>query len=239
MALFFAFTMPESTPPSLLSYLQAMLTPERVATFERVLAQRTRHLTVVVEDIYQPHNASAVLRSCDCFGVQDVHIVEYETEYNVNPGVALGSSKWITMHQYKPQEMEDPLVSCMETLKTKGYRVLATTPHTDDQLIGEIDLSQPTALVFGNEGRGISDRVHEMADGFVKIPMYGFTESFNISVSAALCLYELTERLRKTDLNWQLSEAEKEVLRLAWTRKSIKNVEKIEARYALEHPGGH
>jgi len=224
-------------PSTLLTYLQGFLTPERVANFESVLAKRTRHLTVVVEDIYQPHNASAVLRSCDCFGVQDVHIVEYEKEYNVNPGVALGASKWLTLHQYKPEHRTDPLDDCFSDLKSAGYQILATTPHTQDQLISELDITRPTALVFGNEGRGISDRVRKMADGFVKIPMYGFTESFNISVSAALCLYELTERMRKAGINWQLTQVEITALRLEWTRRSIKNVDQIEARF---HSGdGH
>lgn len=220
---------------ALLQHLSGFITENRKQTFEAVLANRTRYVSVVVEDIYQPHNASAVLRSCDCFGVQDVHILEYENEYTVNPGVALGASKWLDLEVYRD---EHPAATCFDKLREKGFRIMATTPHTDDMLIDEIPLDQPVALVFGNEGRGISDTVRALADGFVKIPMYGFTESFNISVSAALSLYAVTEKLRNTNINWQLSEAEKDELRLRWTRATIKNVEGIEARYREAHGSG-
>lgn len=224
---------------ALLEHLSGFMTPQRRATFEAVLALRTRHLTVVVEDIYQPHNASAVLRSCDCFGIQDVHIVEIETEYNVNPGVALGASKWLSLHKYSAELHPDPVVHCLDQLKSEGYSVLATTPHTEDLELSEIPIEQKTALVFGNEGRGISDTVKSMADGFVRIPMVGFTESFNISVSAALCLYDFTTRLRKSEVPWQLSDEEHFELLLEWTRASIKDADRIEALFWERHGASH
>jgi len=210
-------------------FLGQFVTEERLALFDEVLAQRTRHITVAIEDIYQPHNASAVLRSCDCFGIQDVHIIENRNKYNINPKVALGSGKWITMHKHN--ELENNSVACVNDLKKRGYKVLATTPHTDDIFLDDIDLTEPVALVFGNEKEGISDEVRSVADGFVRIPMYGFTESFNISVSAAVCLNVLANKIRKTDLDWGLSESEQLELKLKWLKKHLGSQEAYEKEF--------
>jgi len=210
-------------------FLGQFVTEERLALFDEVLAQRTRHITVAIEDIYQPHNASAVLRSCDCFGIQDVHIIENRNKYNINPKVALGSGKWITMHKHN--ELENNSVACVNDLKKRGYKVLATTPHTDDIFLDDIDINQPVALVFGNEKEGISDEVRSVADGFVRIPMYGFTESFNISVSAAVCLNVLANKIRKTDLDWGLSESEQLELKLKWLKKHLGSQEAYEKEF--------
>ena len=191
----------------LLSYLQEFITPNKKNKFEELILHRTRHLTIVLEDIYQPHNASAVLRSCDCFGIQDVHIIENMNKYEVNPDVALGSSKWLNLIKYN--EKENNTESCLKKLKSEGYRVIATTPHENDFIPETLPLGEKTALVFGTELAGLSQVAIDLADGFVRIPMYGFTESFNISVSAALLLFALTERMRKSDINWALTEAEK------------------------------
>ncbi len=213
----------------LIEHMAQFMSEHKQELFHEILAKRTRHLTVMIENVYQPHNASAVLRSCDCFGVQDVHIVENTNEYTVNPQVALGASKWLTIHKYN--QKENNTVDCIQALKKQGYKVLATTPHTDDCMLSDVDVAQKTALMFGTEGDGLSDVALEHADGFVRIPMYGFTESFNISVSAALCLYDFTERLRKTDLDWSLSEAEKQTLYLDWTKKVVKKSDLIEAEF--------
>ncbi len=204
-----------------IEHLIPFATDERLVRFNEIIANRMRHLTVVVEDVYQAHNTSAVLRSCDCFGVQDVHIIENKNEFSVNPDIALGSSKWLNVHRYN--EKDNNTLSCLRSLKEKGYQIAATTPHTDDVMLSELDLSRPTALVFGTEKEGISDLVRQEADSFVRIPMYGFTESYNISVSAALCLYECTERIRKEGLNWVLSANEKNEILLTWLMNSIKS----------------
>ncbi len=188
-----------------------------------VLGQRTRHLTVVLEDIYQPHNASAVLRSCDCFGVQDVHIIENLNTYEINPDVVMGASKWLNLYKYNNESFNTP--SCFEMLKEKGYKIIATSPHKHDCLPEELPLDQKTALVFGNEHKGLTHEARQMADGFVRIPMTGFTESLNISVSVAIFLYELTPRIRKNVKNWQLSEEEQTDILFEWITKSIKNAD--------------
>lgn len=213
----------------LLNHLMQFVTESRKARFDAVIKYRTRYLTIVLEDIFQPHNASAVLRSCDCFGIQDVHIIENSNKYEVNPDVALGSSKWLTLLKYNQDNNNTR--NCLETLRANGYRIVATTPHEDGCTIDELPLGQKTALVFGTELEGLTPLALEMSDAFVKIPMYGFTESFNISVSAALSLYHLTEKLRKSSIRWQLSEDEELDIRLLWVRQSVKNSEMIEKRF--------
>ncbi len=194
------------------SYLASFFTPHRRELFPRVLMNRTRHLTVALEDVYDPHNASACLRSCDCFGVQDVHIVEQTNEYLVNEEVALGSSKWLTLHRYQDS------ATCLKTLKARGYTIVATSPHEPDCELETYDISQPTVLVFGNEKDGISDAAKENADHLMRIPMHGFTESFNISVAVAISLHHLVWRIRQLGLTWQLSHTEREELLTIWTR---------------------
>jgi tRNA (guanosine-2'-O-)-methyltransferase len=214
------------TDPEIVAYflkhLKEIILPERWQRFEQILDQRTRHLTVVLEDIYQPHNASAVLRTCECMGVQDLHVIENENEYNVNPDIVVGSSKWITIKKYNKKKKNNTLI-CFRKLKEQGYRIVATSPHKDDCLIHELPIDQKTALVFGNEGKGLSDVAMKNADAFVRIPMFGFTESFNISVSAALCMYELLPRIRQSDLSWRLSDNERDILMVDFAMKSIRN----------------
>ncbi len=213
----------------LLSYLSGFLTEHRQSLFKQVIENRTRHIAVVLEDIYQPQNASAVLRTCDCFGIQNVHIIENVNEYKINPNVALGSSKWLTLKKYN--DTADNTMACFEQLKSQGYKIIATTPHKDDVPVDDLPIDGKTALVFGQELRGLSDNAMLLADGFVKIPMYGFTESFNISVSAAIILKVLTNRLRAGTISWHLSEKEKNDILLQWTRNSIKRVELIEKEF--------
>jgi len=213
----------------LINHLSQFISENRRAKFDEVVKYRTRYVTVVLEDIYQPHNASAVLRSCDCFGVQDIHIIENKNAYTVNPDVALGSPKWLNLHKYKKEE--NNTLNCIKQLKEKGYKIVATTPHKDDYTIETLPINQPLALVFGTELTGISDTVREHADEFVKIPMFGFTESFNISVSAALCLNTIISRLHKSEFNWQLTAQAKEELILTWLRNTINKVELIEKEY--------
>ncbi len=195
--------------------------------FESIILDRTRHVTVVLENLFQPHNAAAVLRSCDCFGVQDVHVIENSNKYKPNKDIDMGSSKWLNIHKYN--EKEENTVDCLNQLKAKGYQIVATTPHTNDCLIDELPLDKPVALLFGTELNGLTETALDHSDAFVKLPMYGFTESYNISVSVALALFNLTERLRKTPgINWQLSEAEKIEIRLYWIKKVVSRSKKVE-----------
>lgn len=197
--------------------------------FDRLAPLRTRHISVVLEDIYQSHNASAVLRSCDCFGVQDVHVIEKNNPFNPAGDVAVGSSKWVDYYRY-----QDTAEAYAE-LRRRGYRIVATLPHENDQMIGDLDISRPTALVFGTELTGLSQEAIDGADAYVKIPMYGFTESFNISVCAALSLFSLTERMRaSTDIDWRLTDDAMLDLKLHWTTQVIRDGEKVLEKLMLD-----
>jgi len=214
---------------ALIDYLSQFISENRRKTFDEVIRFRTRHITVALEDIYQPHNASAVLRSCDCFGIQDVHVIENKNTYKVNPEVALGSSKWINIHKYNQEE--NNTLACIKTLKSNGYKIVATTPHEKGCDIGELSVDNKLCLFFGTELKGISDIVLDNADSFVRIPMFGFTESFNISVSAALCLHTLVDKLHKSGAQWQLSEQEKEQITLEWIRNTVSRPELLEQEF--------
>ncbi len=206
----------------LIEYLSQFVTENKNNLFQKNIKWRTHYLTVVLEDIYQPHNASAVLRTCDCFGIQDVHIIENQNEYTVNPDVALGSNQWLTLNKYNSED--NNTVSSINKLKKEGYRIIATTPHINDTNLNDFDLSKgKAAFCFGTEQRGLSESLLDMADEFVKIPMYGFTESFNISVSAAIILSNLTSKLHNSEIKWQLSEKEKNDTLISWYRNTIKD----------------
>lgn len=208
-----------------LEYLEGFLTDNRKENFLKVLKNRTNHFTVVVEDVFQMHNASAVMRSCEVFGVQNMNVIEQRFGKRIDKQIAMGAQKWVDITPF------DSVSNCIDTLKSKGYQIIATTPHTDDCNLEDFDFSKPSALCFGTEKEGLSEEIMQKADGFLKIPMVGFTESLNISVSAAIILQNLTNRLRNSDIPWQLSEAQILEKRLDWARKSIKDIKRIEARY--------
>lgn len=215
----------------LIEHLASYLTPNRQALFNSVLKQRTRYLTVVLEDIFQPQNASAVLRTCDCFGIQDVHIIENRNDFEVDREVAMGASKWLSLKKYN--QLEQNSLEAIRQLKASGYRIVATSPHINDQELHNFDMNKgKAALVFGSELPGISEIIKNEADEFLKIPMYGFTESFNISVSAAIILHHLTLKMKQdAGIEWTLTNEEQQEIKLEWIRRSIKRYELIEQRF--------
>ena len=214
----------------LIEYFKTFMTGHRMEKMEKVLAMRTKYLTVVLENIYQPHNASAVLRSCDGFGIQNVHIIENSNVYRENPGVSLGTSQWLTLNKYRNNSQNS--LNAINALKKDGYRIVATTPHRNDKNLEDFDLTKgKIALFFGTEMHGLSDIVLENADEYMKIPMYGFVESFNISVSCALSLHNLSHRLRQSDIKWELTNEEKEEVLLEWMRNTVKNAASLEEEF--------
>jgi tRNA (guanosine-2'-O-)-methyltransferase len=214
----------------LLLYLEQFVTERRLQLINRIVAQRTRYITVVLEDVFQSHNASAVLRSCDCFGIQDVHIIENRNTYKVNPDVALGSYKWLTLIKYNKEG--NNTLTALDKLKKQGYRIIATTPHTNGCALEDFDLHKgKTAMIFGTELGGLTDSATNLADEFLTIPMVGFTESLNISVTVAIVLHHLTGRLRKSDIPWKLSGAETLQVKLQWLKNSISRSDSIEKSF--------
>ena len=209
--------------------LEEVITPERIQKMRLVLKSRTRYITIVLEDIFQPHNASAVLRSCDCFGLLDVHIIENRNTYQVNPDVALGASRWLNLYKY--HNKEENTTACLKKLKEQGYRLVAASPHKEDCPLEKLPLDQKTALIFGKEKEGLSTIAVEKADAFVHIPMVGFTESLNISVSVAVCLYSLTMKMRGTKMQWQLGADEKQDTLICWMEQCIRKPEQFRKAY--------
>lgn len=221
-----------TTRKKLLSHLMNFITENKKSLFDHVLQYRTRHITVVLEDIYQSQNASAVLRTCDLTGIQDVHIIENNYEYSVNPDVALGSSKWLNLFKYN-RESENT-IDAYKKLRSKGYRIVATTPHKNEHSLESIPIDKKIALVLGTELTGLSEPAIENADEYLRIPMYGFTESYNISVSAALILFTLTERLRSSNISWKLTPEEVVNIKLEWAKRTIDRSDVI-IRHFLKH----
>lgn len=225
--------MSASPAADLTRFLADFVSAKRRQRVEQVLAERSRYLTVVLEDIYQAHNASAVLRSCECFGVQDVHIIENRNSYTLNPDVVQGASKWLDLIRYNEDGGENSR-RCLEGLRTAGYRLVAATPNGSDYTLKDLPVDRKTALMFGTEEHGLTPYALDSADLFVQVPMYGFTESFNISVCAALMLQEVSWRMREADTNWPLTECERAELRLDWYRKMVRGSDLLEQRFAAD-----
>jgi len=210
----------------LIEYLEGFISEQRKEVIDRNLANRTKYITVALENVFQAQNASAVIRTADCCGIHDVHIIENSNEYIVNPDVVMGATKWVDINRYNKKE--NNTLDAIKSLKKEGYRIVATSPHTDDTLLSDFDLSKgKSAFFFGTELTGLSDIVMQEADEFVKIPMYGFTESFNISVSAALVLHQMAVDLRKSEVDWELPTAERNRINIDWLRKSIRSGDEI------------
>lgn len=213
-----------------IEYLEKLVTEKRKNLFKKVLENRTRHFTIAIEDIFQPHNASALVRTCDVFGIQDIHVIEEKYQFYASRLVAKGAQKWIDFNMYNKSDTNNT-IDCINSLKAKGYKIIATTPHNDSCFLQDFDITQKSAFFFGVEKAGLSKDVLDNADGYLQIPMVGFTESLNISVAAAIILQNVQERLLKSDLNWQLTPEEKNEKYLDWLEKSIKSIKKVKDNY--------
>jgi len=210
---------------ALLEYLEGFISEKRKKRFLDVLKNRTNHFTIAMEDVYQMHNTSAVMRSCEVFGIQELHVIEQKNSKTIDKQIAMGAEKWVDILEYTNNK------SCIETLRSKGYQIIATTPHDDSCFLHEFDIAKPAALFFGTEINGLSEDVMNNADGYLKIPMAGFTESLNISVSAAIIIQDITTRLRNSSIDWKLTEEEILDKRLDWTRKTIKDAAFVESKF--------
>ncbi|XMO85657.1 RNA methyltransferase [Algibacter sp. AS12] len=213
------------TDLKLLEHLETYLTEHRKSRFHDVLQERTKHFTVATEDVYQLHNTSAVMRTCDVFGIQEVNIVEEVNSKSIDREIAMGAQKWVDLNRY------GSVKHCIKDLKQNGYQIVATTPHTDDCELYDFDVTKKSCFFFGRETEGLSKEVLDEADCYLKIPMVGFTESLNISVSAAIILQHVTSKLKKTTINWQLTAHEILEKRLDWCKKTIKSHDEIVERF--------
>ena len=209
----------------LLTYLEHFITEERKERFLQVISARTNHFTVAMEDVFQMHNTSAVVRTCEVFGVQQAHSIEGRFGKRLDAKIAMGAQKWVDVCRYNDTQ------SCIDALRVQGYQIVATTPHKDAYFLNDFDISKKSAFFFGTEKEGLSQQVLSQADTYLKIPMVGFTESLNISVAVAIVLQQLTDKLRRSQVAWQLTDEERLSTLINWTKKSIRNVKDVLKRY--------
>ena len=214
----------------LIKYLAQHVSQNKIKRIEKVLRFRTRYITLILEDIYKGHNASATLRTCECLGIQDVHIIEKTSPFIVNQHVTQGSSKWLTLHPYKQKENNNTQ-TCYKILQKKGHKIIATTPDEQGKPLTEISLNTKLAFVFGNEEKGLSEYALQAADAYMKLPMHGFTQSYNISVSVAITLSYILEKLHQSKIAWQLTDTEKSELTLSWYKKIVHRSDLIEKKF--------
>ena len=203
----------------IIDYLSGFINEERRNRLQQILAQRTRHITVVLEDVYQPQNASAVVRTCECLGLQELHVIENRYEYRLSPAVVQGASKWIDLIRHN-REQQDNTRACIEALRQRGFRIIAMDPAAEGRTVEQLDLSDKLALCFGSEEPGLSANLMALADETASIPLHGFTRSYNLSVSAGISLYTLVAALRNSDVNWQLDEQDATDLYIRWLAAS-------------------
>ncbi|MEJ5263917.1 MAG: RNA methyltransferase [Bacteroidales bacterium] len=214
----------------LLTYLQQFVSNDRIKLINEKIEHRTRYITLLVENVYQSHNASAILRTSDCFGVQDVYIVEKNNRFSANEEVALGAQQWLTVKTYPSSEGNTR--QAIEELKQKGYRVVATALHKNAQPLENFDFKKgKVAFMLGTELTGLTEEALSLAEEYVIIPMRGFTQSLNVSVAAGILLHFSTWRVLNSDIPWSLSEEEKLELKIQWLKKSIRHGDLIEQRY--------
>lgn len=208
-----------------LNYLEEFITENRKELFKKILQQRTKFFTVACEDVYQLHNTSAIMRSCEAFGIQELHVIEEKFGKRIDKEIAMGAQKWVDIFRYNSSEI------CIKNLKQNGYKIIATSLTENAIPLNEFKINQPCAFIFGTEKAGLSDNLLSMADAYLKIPMYGFTSSLNVSVSAAIILQNITEKLKNSNINWQLTQEEFLLKQIDWTKKSIKDIDFIEKKY--------
>ena len=218
--------MNEDIQQNIIDYLSGFINEERRERLQQVLGERTRHITVVLEDVYQPQNASAVIRTCECLGIQELHVIENLYEYRLNPAVVQGSSKWIDLMKHN-REDEDNTRPCIEGLKQRGYRIIAMDPAPGGKTVDQLDVGEKFALCFGSEEPGLSAGLMDLADDTVRIPIHGFTQSYNLSVSAGISLYALVTALRGSDADWRLDERDATDLYIKWLAQSTPAGERL------------
>lgn len=203
------------------NYVSTFLTPQRLERMLQIIQRRTNYISIVLENIFQPHNASAVLRTCECFGISQVHIIENTNTYRVNPDVVLGAAQWLDIFRWKSEQSNT--IRCIEYLKSHGYQIVATVVRPDATSLYDFRVHQKTAFLIGTEKDGLTAEACVHADTFLHIPIYGFTESFNLSVTAAIIISWVHRQLVCSDISWQLSREEQQHLFMRWIIRNVNN----------------
>lgn len=218
------------TNSEIINYLKEFVTEERYSLFNEVLNHRTRYVGLFVENVYQSHNASAIVRTAEALGIQDMIVYERKNSFSPNEEISMGAQKWINIERYN--EKNTSVKKVISSCKEKSYRIIATALHEKSFSLNDLDVEKGKMMfLFGTEKEGLTEEIKSYADEFVKIPMYGFTESFNVSVSVAITMNLILNKLRNSEIPFLLSVQEKEKLMVEWLVKSIPMGEKILERF--------
>ena len=205
------------------AYMESFLTDERREVLRRTLSSRTRYMTILTENTFHPQNASALVRHCEAFGVQELHTVETRCKFSPNVNIVRGTDKWVDITRH------DSTADAIAALKGAGYRLVATTPHRESCTPETFDVERgPFCLVFGTEHAGVTDEIIEAADEYLRIPMCGMVESLNVSASAAILIYMLSQRMRLSpSIDWHLKEEDEREMLFRWVMSSVRDAERI------------
>lgn len=205
-----------------IAWLAEFMLPERYDVLRRTVAMRTRYMTILAENTFHPQNAAALIRHCEAFGLQQMHTVETVCRFNPNAAIVRGTDRWVDIRRHRST------AEAIAALRGEGYRIVATTPHREDTTPESFDVTRGRfALVFGTEHAGISEEVLASADEFLHIPMCGMVESLNVSASAAILIYMLSERMRRQVEGWNMTAAEQAATLYGWMCRSVKDSEEI------------
>lgn len=205
-----------------IALLSGFMLPARYDVLRRTVAMRTRYMTILAENTFHPQNAAALIRHCEAFGLQQMHTVETFCRFNPSAAIVRGTDRWVDIRRH------GSTAEALAALRAEGYRIVATTPHREDTTPESFDVGRGRfALVFGTEHAGISEEVLASADEFLHIPMCGMVESLNVSASAAILIYMLSERMRRQVEGWNMTAAEQAATLYGWMCRSVKDSEKI------------
>ncbi len=203
------------------NYLKQFLTEERLQKIEKLSAESSDFVLPVMEDVYQFRNAAAIIRSVEACGFHKVVAMEARNVFDPNLTVTKGAENWVEV-----EKMAHTLESLQE-IRTRGYKLVAVSPEKNAKMLPDFQIKESVALIFGTEWKGVSDNFLNFCDETLAIPMYGFTQSFNVSVAAAICCYDLKQKLEKSGIHHQLSEEKRLELMIKWAVNSIPSGELI------------
>lgn len=205
-----------------IALLSGFMLPARYDVLRRTVAMRTRYMTILAENTFHPQNAAALIRHCEAFGLQQMHTVETYCRFNPSAAIVRGTDRWVDIRRH------GSTAEALAALRAEGYRIVATTPHRENTTPESFDVGRGRfALVFGTEHAGISEEVLASADEFLRIPMCGMVESLNVSASAAILIYMLSERMRRQVEGWNMTAAEQAATLYGWMCRSVKDSEEI------------
>jgi tRNA (guanosine-2'-O-)-methyltransferase len=211
-------------------YLQQFLTEERLQKINFFAPESSDFVLPVMEDIFQFRNAAAIVRSVEACGFHKIVAMESENVFNPNLRVTKGAETWVEVEKL-PHSLDS-----IKKIKNRGYKIVAVSPEKNATLLPDFSISEPVALVFGTEKEGVTEEILDFADETLAIPMYGFTRSFNVSVAASICMYELKQKLLKSGIDYKLSEEKMWQMKVRWAVNSLASGEQILAKYLKENP---